>query len=355
MGPRVLTHEQRRIALTMAALGSILPVVIVTVDDFTSHGPAFLVGAALAAAAPVGSILASPHRRWLRWPFAFSGLPGLTLLQAETGGVASPYAILLVMGMVWFGLMASDGELRAGIAVTVACCFVPMIVIGAPAYPVEPALALTLALVNCSVLLGLAATTRQTVRLTQRLRHDANHDRLTGLLNRRGWDDAVDTHFGRKPPVARPRVVALIDLDQLKKVNDTLGHDRGDELLRSIADGLRETFAHGGVVSRLGGDEFAVLVVDRSEDDVVRMLADLRTACGADGAFSAGVVTVQAGDAPGDIMRRAGLALYEAKTTGRNRTCVAGEPLSDALAHACGHGPVPITPDVMAGDAAEPR
>ncbi|MBJ7358737.1 GGDEF domain-containing protein [Nocardioides sp.] len=334
MGPRILTPEQRRIALTMAALGSILPVVIVTVDDFGSHSPTFLVGAALAAAAPVGSILASPHRRWLRWPFAFSGLPGLTLLQAETGGVGSPYAILLVMGMIWFGLMASDGELRAGIAVTIACCFVPMLVIGPPAYPVDVGLATTLALVNCSVLLGLAATTRQIVRLTDRLRHDANHDRLTGLLNRRGWDDAVDTHFGRKPPAARVRVVALIDLDQLKKVNDTLGHDRGDALLCSAADGLRTTFASTGVVSRLGGDEFAVLVLDRSEAEVVSMLADLRTETGKDGAFSAGVVTVRAGDAPGGVMRRADLALYEAKTTGRNRTCVAGEPLSQALAHA---------------------
>jgi diguanylate cyclase (GGDEF)-like protein len=334
MGPRVLTVEQRRLALATAALGSILPVVVVTVDDFGSHGPAFLIGAALAAAAPVGSILASPYRRWLRWPFAFSGLPGLTLLQAETGGVASPYAILLVMGMVWFGLMASDGELRAGIAVTVACCFLPMLVIGAPAYPVEPALAVTLALVNCSVLLGLAATTRQTVRLTERLRHDANHDRLTGLLNRRGWDDVVDTHFGRRPPAARSRVVALIDLDQLKKVNDTLGHDRGDELLCSAAEGLGRTFSHGGVVSRLGGDEFAVLVLDRSENEVVRMLAELRSASGMDGAFSAGVVTVKSGDSPGDIMRRADLALYEAKTTGRNRTCVADESLSQALAHA---------------------
>jgi diguanylate cyclase (GGDEF)-like protein len=337
MGPRILTREQRRIALTMAALGSILPVVIVTLDDFGGHGPAFLAGAALAAAAPVGSILASPHRRWLRWPFAFSGLPGLTLLQAETGGVGSPYAILLVMGMVWFGLMASDGELRAGIVVTIACCFVPMLVVGAPAYPVEPALAVALALVNCSVLLGLAATTRQTVRLTERLRHDANHDRLTGLLNRRGWDDVVDRHFGPRAPAARSRVVALIDLDQLKQVNDALGHDSGDALLCSAAEGLRQTFTDGGVVSRLGGDEFAVLVVDRSEGAVDEMLAGMRSASGSDGAFSAGVVTVTAGDSPGDVMRRADLALYEAKTTGRNRTCIADSPMLEALAHASGH------------------
>jgi diguanylate cyclase (GGDEF)-like protein len=334
MGPRVLTVEQRRLALATAALGSILPVVVVTIDDFGSHGPAFLAGAALAAAAPVGSILAPPTRRWVRWPFAFSGLPGLTLLQAETGGVASPYAILLVMGMVWFGLMASDGELRAGIAVTVACCFVPMLVIGPPAYPVDVPLATTLALVNCSVLLGLAATTRQIVRLTDRLRHEANHDRLTGLLNRRGWDDMVDVHFGRRPPAARSRVVALVDLDQLKIVNDTLGHDRGDELLRSTAEGLRRTFAEHAVVSRLGGDEFAALVLDRDVEEVVGLLGALRSQSGSDGAFSAGVVGVVDGDAPGDVMRRADLALYEAKATGRNRTCVADAPLAETLAHA---------------------
>lgn len=334
MGPKILTPEQRRIALVTATLGSILPIAIVTIDDFDSHGSAFLAGAVLAAASPIGSIMASPSRRWLRWPFAFSALPGLTLLQANTGGVASPNAILLVMGMIWFGRMASDGELCAAIAVTIGCCFAPMLVFGAPTYPVEPAHAVALALVDCSVLVGLAASTRQTVRLTNRLRYDANHDQLTGLLNRRGWDDIIDEHFSQHPPPARSRVVALIDLDQLKRVNDILGHDRGDDLIRSAADGLRQTFTGRAVVSRLGGDEFAVLITDSSESVVVAMLTTMRTASGPDGAFSAGVVTVIGGESPGDVMRRVDLALYEAKATGRNRTCVADVPLARALAQA---------------------
>lgn len=331
MGPRILTTEQRRIALVVAVLGSVLPVIIVTLDDFASHPPTFLVGAAIAAVAPIGSILSSPRRRWLRWPFAFSGLPGLTLLQADTGGVTSSYAILLVMGMIWFGLMASDGELLAGIAVTIACCFVPMLVIGGSTYPVEPARAVALALVNCSVLLGLAATTRQTVQLTTRLHHDATHDRLTGLLNRRGWDDRVDLHFDASRLQARSRLVAMLDLDQLKQVNDSLGHDRGDDLLRSTATRLAQTFADGATVARLGGDEFAVLVVDRPADEVIALLEDLRAQSGPGGAFSAGVATVAEGETPGDVMRRVDLALYEAKATGRNRTCVSDGPLTKVL------------------------
>ena len=118
-------------------------------------------------------------------------------------------------------------------------------------------------------------------------------------------------------------MVALVDLDQLKVVNDTLGHDRGDELLRTTAEGLRRTFDGDAVVSRLGGDEFAVLVLDRAVEEVVGLLQALRTRSGTDGGFSAGVVAVADGDAPGDAMRRADLALYEAKATGRNRTCVA--------------------------------
>ena len=234
--------------------------------------------------------------------------------------------------MIWFGLMASDGELRAGIAVTIACCFVPMLVIGGSTYPVEPARAVALALVNCSVLLGLAATTRQTVRLTSRLQHDATHDRLTGLLNRRGWDSSVDRHFGPGRPPARSRLVALLDLDQLKHVNDTLGHDNGDEVLRSTAARLEQAFSEGATVARLGGDEFAVLVVDRSEDEVVADLDELRSRSGPGESFSAGVATVGEHESPGDVMRRADLALYEAKATGRNRTCRSEGPLAQVLA-----------------------
>jgi diguanylate cyclase (GGDEF)-like protein len=316
----------------MAALGSLVPILIVTVEDFDRHPSSFFLGAAVAFVAPLGAILSPPMNRWLRWPFAFSGLPGLTQLQAHTGGVSSPYAILLVMGMVWFGLMASDLELRLGLVITVACCFLPMWLWGGSAYPFEPAWALALALVNVSVLLGLAATMRETVLLTGRLRHDATHDRLTQLLNRRGWEEVVDKIASAGRSEQPTAVIALLDLDQLKQVNDSFGHERGDALLRSTAEGLIEHFAASVTLTRLGGDEFACLVLDSDAAQVVEALERMRAALGSAGAFSAGVAVVGKHEEFGEAMRRADLALYEAKTTGRNRTRLATRGVPTTLA-----------------------
>lgn len=329
MGPRILTPHQRRLALGAAFLGGVLPVLIVAVDDRDGMPTTFFVGAVLAMLAPIGANLAPVNAWWVRWPSAYGGLVGLVLLQAHTGGVASPYAIFFVMGMVWFGLMASDRELVAGLVVMVGCCYLPMLVIGGQTYPVDVAHATALVLVNLSVSLGMAASTRQAARLTARLRHEANHDRLTGLLNRRGWDDVLDR------PLGRGAVFALVDLDRLKEVNDELGHDGGDRVLRATANRLSERFAalgEGGVtVARLGGDEFAVLVRDRPVSDVVAVLDVVRRAATTDEGFSAGVAERIGEENPSESMRRADLALYEAKATGRHRTCVAGGPLQDTL------------------------
>ena len=329
MPERILPVNARRRNLISAVAGLVLPIVVVTLGFAGRPPTTFLVGGGMAAAGPIATILA-PERWWvLRLSLGLASVAGLTLLQANTGGVSSPFAALLVMAMVGFGLMASDGELVAGVVLTVGCCFLPMLAVGPPAYPVHVPNALALALVNCTVMLGLAAATRDSWRLTSRLRHESTHDRLTGLLNRRGWDELVDHELGDEAATGRTAVFGLVDLDHLKDVNDTLGHDRGDRLLSVTGERLRAAFPGNTTLARLGGDEFAVLCVPGRLDDVVDALDRARCEGTGEERFSAGVAQVACGETSSDAMRRADLALYEAKQTGRNRTCVASGPVPE--------------------------
>jgi diguanylate cyclase (GGDEF)-like protein len=163
--------------------------------------------------------------------------------------------------------------------------------------------------------------------LLARISHQAFHDSLTGLANRALFNDrlvhALDLH--RRD--MRPLALLLIDLDEFKQVNDTLGHPAGDELLVRVSERLLATVRRGDTVARLGGDEFTVLMED--DDDAVelagRILAALdKPVCvgAAELAITAsiGIAALQAHDAvqsSTEMLKRADLALYAAKRAGK--------------------------------------
>ena len=105
-----------------------------------------------------------------------------------------------------------------------------------------------------------------------RLRHQAFHDALTGLANRALFAERVAEALGRG--AAESVAVLYLDLDGFKLVNDTLGHDAGDELLTVAAQRIRDCLRHGDVAGRLGGDEFAVLLVDLAGPDGAAAIAE---------------------------------------------------------------------------------
>lgn len=163
----------------------------------------------------------------------------------------------------------------------------------------------------------LAANESKAIRL-------ANRDPLTGAPNRLAFLRILSEQARRPVSFA----MAMIDLDRFKLINDTLGHLVGDELIRTICAILVDRTGEDGFVARLGGDEFGVLLQVDSADEAVMRCERLVRACSADlqvfghpihGAASIGVVMV-AGDSgrdPVDVMRRADLALNEAKRSGR--------------------------------------
>ena len=167
------------------------------------------------------------------------------------------------------------------------------------------------------------------------LRHLANHDPLTGLLNRRGFEAALAGHVARCRRYGAAGALLALDLDGFKRVNDTHGHHAGDALLADVAAGLRERVRETDVLARLGGDEFALLlpVETAAQAEVVAeaLVALVRERGAAHGVTaSLGVVLVDASVTRGDeLLVRADRAMYAAKAAGRDRVAHEG-PASHA-------------------------
>ncbi|HWH93140.1 MAG TPA: diguanylate cyclase [Baekduia sp.] len=163
-------------------------------------------------------------------------------------------------------------------------------------------------------------------RLLERLRDLARTDPLTGLANRRLWDERLAVELARAARYERPLCVAAIDLDRFKPYNDTFGHQAGDALLREAAAAWVGALRGADLLSRLGGDEFALLLPDcdlRCAEGIVARLQSL-TPGGREGVgCSAGLVRWAADETPEVVLARADAALYAAKAAGRGGIRVA--------------------------------
>jgi diguanylate cyclase (GGDEF)-like protein/PAS domain S-box-containing protein len=178
------------------------------------------------------------------------------------------------------------------------------------------------------------------------LQHMALHDPLTQLPNRTLLLDRLERAVHRLARSSGVGALLLVDLDEFKTVNDTMGHPAGDALLTTIASRLQGELRDIDTAARIGGDEFAVVVEDLATDDEALAVAErVRIALAApfeiDGAelrpsASIGVVTARHGtETASELLRNADLAMYAAKQAGRNR-CVVYEPAmhADALERA---------------------
>jgi diguanylate cyclase (GGDEF)-like protein/PAS domain S-box-containing protein len=170
----------------------------------------------------------------------------------------------------------------------------------------------------------------------RRMKHLADHDPLTGLLNRRGFSAALQSQVAHSRRYGSEGALLILDLDGFKGVNDTLGHDAGDQLLVQVSAELRDCLRETDVVARLGGDEFAIILPRETLDEAAvvasKITVRLRDAqLGAAGSTLTGV-TVSVGVAPfadeflegEDVLRAADLAMYSAKAAGRDRHAVHG-------------------------------
>lgn len=177
-------------------------------------------------------------------------------------------------------------------------------------------------------------------RQEQQLSWQATHDSLTSLLNRRAFAADMVKWLGQAPSLQTPTVLMMIDLDHFKPVNDQGGHLLGDELLRRLADILRQSVRQSDVVARLGGDEFAILLpacgLDRARVLAEQVRGDIEALrLHQDGesfgvTASIGLTALTAGDSgPKEVMARADEGAYAAKAQGRNQVVAVPTPEVD--------------------------
>jgi diguanylate cyclase (GGDEF)-like protein/PAS domain S-box-containing protein len=172
------------------------------------------------------------------------------------------------------------------------------------------------------------------VRYEERLRHLADHDQLTGLFNRHRFEEELKRELARAGRYAADHSAVLsIDIDNFKGINDSAGHAAGDAVLVHIAHVLAHRARASDIVARLGGDEFAVLLSSVGADDArgaaEQLLGQIRSSPATYGGTpfrvtaSIGVAAFESDDATaGEVMVNADLAMYAAKTAGRDRVVV---------------------------------
>lgn len=173
---------------------------------------------------------------------------------------------------------------------------------------------------------GCVSVNRDITEL-RRAEHNATHDPLTGLPNRRLLDDRLKHALARAARRQASLAVLFVDLDDFKSVNDTFGHDEGDVVLRTCARRLQRSLRASDTVTRLGGDEFVVVAEDvASVNDAAcvaqRILDSMIIPVPVVGGVitisaSIGVVLSSGSDAAADLLRRADSAMYAAKQAGR--------------------------------------
>lgn len=166
---------------------------------------------------------------------------------------------------------------------------------------------------------------------SETLEHAALTDGLTGMQNRRYFDDALAEYLSEFRRIDKPIGLIILDLDHFKQVNDTHGHDVGDAVLRSLANCLTQFTRYHDVVARLGGEEFAVVAPNLNIDSLHKLAERIRKAVSNLTIVSGNVrlrVTASMGIAVWDrresaeeFYRRADKMLYQAKREGRNRVC----------------------------------
>ena len=158
-------------------------------------------------------------------------------------------------------------------------------------------------------------------------------DQLTGVLNRRGLDDAYERESARSERTGTPLCVAMLDIDNFKKLNDTHGHQTGDGALQHLVRVIKRTMRPSDVLARFGGEEFMLLLPETEQDEgvavMVRLQRNLTKAFFLHDneriliTFSAGVALRQGAEPQASVVERTDKALYEAKRAGKNRVCTA--------------------------------
>jgi diguanylate cyclase len=293
-------------------------------------------------------LLALAQLALLVYDLAFAFLPGILFEQTLVAGVMNAASLVVYGLMGAAALHPSFADLTAESAESkpqIPWIRTPLVwaaVLAGPAllafeawrYDSKVPDAAVIA-IGCTVIFGLvvgrlqALVTRvnsQTEELAEqagRLEVLASSDGLTGLVNRRTWDDMLVDGLEQADRKHQTATVAIIDIDHFKKYNDTHGHQAGDRLLKTAAAAWTAQVRGHDVLARYGGEEFIMLLPDCDATTAAEILRRLRDVTPDGQSFSAGIATWDRAETADELIARADTALYAAKHAGRDRAVIA--------------------------------
>jgi diguanylate cyclase (GGDEF)-like protein len=258
----------------------------------------------------------SPRDRHLHPSAAILGIVAYVLsvaLLRDGAGPTSGYGPLVLLPVVWAALQGRRVELGVAVVGVAAVYFLPTLLIGAPSYPSGGWRAgLLLAVLAAATGFAIMHLLERVVRLVHRLEELASRDELTGLPNKRGWQELFEHELAMSRRLDEPLTVALLDLDSFKQYNDEHGHLAGDRFLSEAAAAWRGALRETDVLARWGGDEFGLLLPrcthSAGEAIVARMRESLPEA-----RFSVGIVQWDGRASTEELLAIADAALYRSK------------------------------------------
>ncbi len=276
----------------------------------------------------VGSALFLPWERLPTWTQAVPPLlpyAMVALVHGSHESVTAAYTPVVLLPVIWFAFYGTRGQLLLavlGLGITLA--------IPSPAFDGYPALEPLAA----AFWMGVAGITGFSVNelvlqretLQTQLGTMARTDALTGLPNRRAWDEALEGELARANRGGSPVCAALLDLDHFKEFNDLNGHPAGDSHLREAAALWKARLRSTDLIARYGGEEFAVLLTATDAMQAQEVIETLRACVPDDETVSAGIAQWDGVETGAELLVRADRALYEAKRNGRNRTIAIHAP-----------------------------
>jgi diguanylate cyclase (GGDEF)-like protein len=189
----------------------------------------------------------------------------------------------------------------------------------------------------------------------ERLARLALTDELTGLPNRRAWEEMLVRELARAARTAEPVCVAVLDLDRFKTFNDTHGHQAGDRLLHDVAQAWQRQLRLSDLIARYGGEEFAAIIPAWPAQTAAAVVERLRRATPGALTASAGVASWDGTETGAELFARADAALYAAKQTGRNRTVAAPDTTRTVTDAAAAHVTLRATQSPRSAPARLPR
>ncbi|MBU2664482.1 GGDEF domain-containing protein [Actinoplanes bogorensis] len=236
---------------------------------------------------------------------------GIAALQADSRSLSAPSGpgiarlgrahLFLLTGasLVAPGLLAVElahGEVKDGMAIVIGSATLFLLVVT-----------------------RMTQLVREVERQAQQVRDLARRDELTGLPNRRAWNDELPRALEMARRDGRPVSVALVDLDRFKQFNDTYGHPAGDRLLKSAAAAWHGALRPSDTLARWGGEEFVVLLPGAEVSEAREILERALGATPLGQTFSAGVAVWDGEETSYELIERADAALYRAKAAGRRQ------------------------------------